>query len=321
MSRFKLLLILGIVSTIIARTNAEEGASGHYIPGVTADFMDALPGAPGFAAVNFFTYYNGGAGVGVPFEFGGRIALGVEGTFYADTIGLLYESPLRILGGNYAALVALPIVGVEVKAQTELTGPRGRSLARNVDDTASGLSDINFYPFILGWKKLNGDLKYDLRFGIYAPTGSYDVGHLANAGKNYWTFEPGFSISWLSSKIGTEITLFSGFDINTRNDATDYQSGAIFHLDATIAQHMPLFGGFIGVGANTFYYQQISGDSGSGATLGPFEGTTVGIGPVVSYARKIGKIDFVTEVKWLPEISVDRRLKGDYVWWKVGLVF
>lgn len=217
--------------------------------------------------------------------------------------------------------MALPVVWVEVKAQTELTGPGGRTLAHNISDTASGLGDITFYPFMLGWKQLNGDLKYDLRLGIYAPTGSYDVGQLANTGRNYWTFEPGFSVSWLSSKIGTELSLFSGFDINTKNNATDYQSGAVFHLDATVAQHLPLFGGFIGLGANAFYYQQISADSGSGAKLGPFEGNTAGIGPVVSYARKIGKSDFVTEVKWLPEISVDKRLKGDYLWVKVGLVF
>jgi len=40
------------------------------------------------------------------------------------------------------------------------------------------------------------------------------------------------------------------------------------------------------VGANFFYYQQVSGDSGSGAILGDFKGRTVGIGPVLSYITK-----------------------------------
>ncbi|MBV8275960.1 MAG: transporter [Verrucomicrobia bacterium] len=257
-----------------------------------------------------------------PFDFAGRLAFGVEGTIYADTIGLLYKTPLRILGGSYAVTVALPVVWVEVNAQSEFSSPRGRLLlGRNVKDTASGLGDITIYPFMLGWNQLNGDLKYDLRLAVYAPTGGYSVGQLANTGKNYWTFEPGLPVSWLSSKIGTEINFFSGFDINTQNDATHYQSGAVFHLDATIAQHLPLFGGFIGVGANVFYYQQISADSGSGAKLGSFEGNTAGVGPVVSYARNIGKVDVVGEVKWLPEFSVDKRLKGDYLWVKLGLVF
>ena len=38
-----------------------------------------------------------------------------------------------------------------------------------------------------------------------------------------------------------------------------------FHVDFTVAEHLPLFGGIIGIGANGFYYQQVTGDSGSGA--------------------------------------------------------
>jgi len=43
--------------------------------------------------------------------------------------------------------------------------------------------------FILGWTN-SVDMKYDVRLGIYAPTGEYEKGQLANAGRNYWTFEP-----------------------------------------------------------------------------------------------------------------------------------
>ena len=320
--KLKLFILTLSVALLPWCIRAEEGSTGHYVPGATADFIDALPGKPGLAAVNFLTFYNGGAGVGRSFEFGTRLALGVESTVYADTVALLYETPqLPILGGSYAVSVAVPFVWMEVKAQTELTGPRGRVLQHNVRDTTSGLGDIAFSPFMLGWTQLNGDLKYDLRMSVYAPTGSYEVDQLANAGINYWTFEPGFFLSWLSSKIGTEVSFFTAFDFSTKNNTTDYQSGAVFHIDATGAQHLPLLGGFIGVGANAFYYQQISGDSGSGANLGPFEGRTSGIGPVVSYATKIGKIDLAAEVKWLPELNVNNRLKGDYIWFKVALVF
>jgi hypothetical protein len=176
-------------------------------------------------------------------------------------------------------------------------------------------------PFMLGWT--NGpDLKYDVRLGIYAPSGDYEVGKLANAGRNYWTFEPAVSVSWLSTKIGTEVSVFAGLDFNTENDATDYQSGTSFHLEGTVAQHLPLGkAGIIGVGANGFLYEQISGDSGSGATLGDFEGRTAGVGPVLSFVAKIGKADVAAEVKWLPELSVEKRLKGDTIWFKLGMVF
>ena len=187
-------------------------------------------------------------------------------------------------------------------------------------DTANGLGDILLYPFMLGWAK--GDLKYDLRLGIYAPTGDYEKGRLANIGKNYWTFEPRCRSVGSAAKSGRRSAPSPGVDFSTRNDATDYQSGDVFHLDATVAQHLPLGKlGAIGVGANAFYYQQFTGDSGSGAVLGDFEGRTVGVGPVLSFITKLGKTDLVAEVKWLPELDVENRLKGDYVWFKLGLAF
>jgi hypothetical protein len=177
-------------------------------------------------------------------------------------------------------------------------------------------------PVILGWKK--GDVSYGTSLGLYAPTGEYEEGALANPGKNYWTLEPAVFVSWLSSTIGTEVSTFLGYDISTENPDTDYQSGEVIHLDTTVAQHLPLFGGFVGVGVNGFYYRQITGDSGDGAVLGGFEGQTMGVGPVVSYAMKVGKAkttDLVVELKWLPESDVEGRLEGDIIWAKVALAF
>lgn len=82
-------------------------------------------------------------------------------------------------------------------------------------------------------------------------------------------------------------------------------------------RHLPLFDGVMGIGANGFYYQQVTGDSGSGAIAGDFKGMTRGVGPVVSYSTKICGKDVDAEVKWLPEIDVEKRLKGDPVWFKL----
>ena len=37
--------------------------------------------------------------------------------------------------------------------------------------------------------------------------------------------------------------------------------------------------GFVGLGVEGFHVKQITGDSGAGATLGEFEGSTAGVGP------------------------------------------
>jgi hypothetical protein len=99
---------------------------------------------------------------------------------------------------------------------------------------------MTIYPLMLGWTNIVPDLKLDTRLGIYAPTGEYDKRALASVGKNYWTFEPGVMASWLSSKIGTEVTLYTGIDFNTENTASDYTSGTSLHLDLTVAQHLPV---------------------------------------------------------------------------------
>ena len=186
-------------------------------------------------------------------------------------------------------------------------------------DRANGIGDIEMIPFMLGWT--NGDFKYDARCAIFAPTGEYDKNQLANVGLGYWTFSPEVTFSWLSSKIGTEVSVFAGVDFNTKNTDADYQSGDIFHIDATVAHHLPLFGGFAGVGANGFYIKQITGDSGSGARLGGFEAETYGVGPALSYAHKLGKHDLVCEVKWLPQLDSKNTTKGDYLWVKIALIF
>jgi hypothetical protein len=314
----KILLTLALAASLAPVTlRAEEGGSGHYLPGAMASFIDALPGREAFAYVNAFTYYNGSASGSLRLNPAGQVAVNVHGMVYANSSTLLYQTPWKILDGQYAAAVTIPYVWMEVKGNVQI-GP----ITGNRRDTANGVGDIELLPLMLGWT--NGDLKFGTTFGIYAPTGEYEKGRLANVGKNYWTFEPGLSVSWLSSKIGTEVSLFAGGDFSTKNDKTDYQSGDVFHLDATVAQHLPLFGGSIGAGANAFYYQQVSGDSGNGASLGDFEGRTIGVGPVLSYATKIGPnktTDLVAELKWLPELEVAHRLKGDTIWFKLALVF
>src|SRR5262249_37142329 len=73
----------------------------------------------------------------------------------------------------------------------------------------------------------------------------------------------------------------------------------------------------LGAGISAFFYQQITGDSGSGAArVGSFEAMTTGIGPVVSYAQRFGYLDVGSEVQWLPELSVSNRLSGNIIWLK-----
>jgi hypothetical protein len=299
---------------------AEEGGSGHYMPGATASFIDLLPGTSSLGYVNQFLYYDGSAGAGKALPILGNVAVDLKPTVYADSSVLFYQTPLQVWGVSYGVAAVIPYVWENVEVGADFTTRRGRTYTRGASDKVSGVGDIYFSPAMGIWT--NGDFKIQGQFGLYAPSGSYDPDQLANLGKNFWTFEPAVGVSYLSSKIGLELTAFAGMDFNTKNNATDYQTGDQFYFDMTVAEHVPLFGGFIGVGANWFYYQQITGDSGSGAKLGSFYGRDIGIGPVLSYTHKLGsKTQLAAEVKWLPELDVQNRTKGDIIWFKLALVF
>jgi hypothetical protein len=312
---YTVMALAGVLMVAAVAVMAEESGTGHYNPGQTADFGDSLPGYPSFAYMNIFTYYHGSAGGSqrLPIS-GGRVAVDLEATSYSETSVLLWETPLKVFGGYYSLFVSIPYVWLTVSGDVQI-GPR----TGQTKDSTNGIGDIYFAPLAIGWSK--GDCKWDGRFGIYAPTGEYDKTDLANPGLGYWTFEPEVTFSWLSSKIGTEVSVFAGFDFNTENTEANYTSGDIFHIDLTVAQHLPLLGGVIGVGANGYWYKQFTGDSGSGATLGNFKAQELGIGPVVSYIRKMGKKALVIDAKWLPQIDVQNTMKGDYVWAKAALVF
>ena len=182
---------------LAANSPAEEGGSAHYLPGTTASFVDAFPGTPGgIAVLNYFTYYDAKAALTQPLVLGGLLAADVRANVYADTLAGVYQAPWEVLGGGLAFGVAVPYVWMEVKGQAQRIGPGGvPGPAFSARDTTDGFGDLTLIPLMLGWTNILPDLKLDGRFSIFAPTGDFEKGRLANVGKNYWTFEPGVMAS------------------------------------------------------------------------------------------------------------------------------
>jgi len=295
---------------------AEEGGSGHYVPGSMASFVDSVPLKEAFIARYNLLYYNGSVGGNVPLPIGGQSTLGASATSWAHGLTLVWRPPVD-LGDrwSYAMSATVPFVWMDVSANVTagpITGQRSSSV--------NSIGDIVLMPLMLNYN-VNSNLNASFRVGIYAPTGDYQVGRLANTGKNFWTFEPTLGLMYFGVNNGREASMFLGADFNTVNEATSYTSGTQVHLDGTLAQHFPLAGGLAGVGMNGFWYEQISPDSGSGASFGDFEARTTGVGPVLSYVFKLGRTDMIAEVKWLDELDTVNRLQGNMVWFKLVAKF
>ena len=290
-------------------SQAEEGGSGHYIPGSMASFMDVVPPTETFLARLNVMHYDGSASKALPIAGLDAANASVKSTAYGLT--LLWRPPVEMTEGwSYAMSTTIPYVTMEVTADVQGGGGSVRRSSK-----VSGLGDIILMPLMLNYV-VNPDLSSNFRVAFYAPTGAYEVGRLANTGKNFWTLEPTLAFAYLGKQNGIEASLFTGISFNKENPDTQYKSGSQLHLDGTLAQHFPFAGGLAGVGLSGYYYKQVSADSGTGATLGDFKAKSVGIGPALSYAGKAGQNDYLAELKWLHESSTENRLKGDFVWFK-----
>jgi hypothetical protein len=315
------LLAAAVLAVWTGVARAEEGGSGHYAAGSMSSFIDAVPQAPTFMTRLNILNYKGSVGANVPLPIAGRTALGVDATSWAYGLSLVWRPAFELAPGwSYAMSATIPYVTMDVSADLLTTTSGGAQIGVGRSDKLGALGDVVLIPLMLNYN-VDPDLNVNFRITGYAPTGSYQVGRLANTGKNFWTIEPTLAFVYFGQKNGREASLFIGTDFNNENSDTRYKSGTQVHVETTLAQHFPLAGGLAGAGLSAFYYQQLTGDSGEGATFGAFKARTWGFGPVLSYVTKVDGHDVISEFKWLHEQGTKNRLQGDTLWLKVVYKF
>lgn len=290
--------------------NAEEGGSGRYLPGGVATLIDVAPTQPGWVLFPLYLRYDGNFSSSVSVPVGGAISVGLDAKVDSVSLGAFYTFDQTVLGARYSVGGFLPYVKMDV---TGTVGGFSRT------DRVEGFGDITILPLMLAWE--SGQWQYDAVLPLYAPTGKFKAGNLANLGLNYWTIDPTIAASYSNEKTGFNFGINAGVTFNTTNKATDYRSGSVLHAEVSVQQLLPIGPGLFGFGVNGFLYNQISGDSGSGATSGDFKGRSLGVGPVIDYILPTKTGALVFEAKWLPELDTKNRLEGDYFWFKAALQF
>ncbi len=296
----------------IARSS--EGGTGHYVPGSVATLIDLAPTRPGWVIEPIYLHYEGDADLSKQIPVAGIDVFGLKATSDVLLAGGFYTFETPIPGAHYSVGVMLPYVWMTVE------GEIGTVLGdRRVRDTASGFGDLTLIPAMLAWK--DGPWQYNAALSVYAPTGDYEVGRLANPGLNYWSFNPWAGVSYNNAKTGFNAALHGGVLFNTENPDTDYRSGTLVHLEGSVQQLFPAGKGFLSLGLEGFWVEQVNADSGQRPLLGDFKGRTSGLGPVLGYVLPLGKQNLVTELRWLRELDTRNRLEGDYVWLKLVYQF
>lgn len=295
--KMSLVLVVLMVAFGVKIVQAAEGGMGLYIPGSKGYMAGILP-PPGAYLQNLTFVYLADASV-VPQQR--RVDVDLDVRAAAEFALFSFVTKLKILGGNWAFSMALPVAYVQLAG--DISPPNQPRIHR--EKGVFGFADSVFSPFTVGWHK--GDFHWTLYTSVYLPTGNYDVSKIVNVGKNRIGFDNGMGFTWLSKRFGTEVSLLAGYTVNVENDETNYRTGDEFHLDYLVAQHFP-FG--LAVGVTGYVYQQVTGDSGSGAVLGSFKGRVLGLGPVLAYDFKVGDRPYNIQAKYYKEMAAKHRFEG-----------
>lgn len=239
---------------------------------------------------------------------GGRVTAGLEAVsnyflvtptyaLEAPALGAQVEIALAIVAGNYSAATSVSRVGAA-----------GATRFAGSEDSLTAIGDLS--PAVTGkWSAgVNNFMGY---LSGNVPVGAYDPARLATIGLGFWAIDGGIGYTYFDGASGREFSAVLGATYNFMNPSTVYQSGIDLHLDLSASQYVmeQLYVGLAG-----YFYQQVTGDSGEGARLGPFMGRVAGIGPQVGYDLSLGGRDVTLGARGYYEFAAENRPAGWTAW-------
>ncbi len=298
MKKRQKLLLLAAPALLAAQTALAKEGPDQYPNGAENFLAGALP-PPGHYFINYLGYYSGAYrdnnGDKIP-------GLNVRAVF--DALRYIHVSNIKLLGGDWGFHAIVPLVYQRLETPIPGIG----------DGTTSGLGDITLNPLIIGWH-FPPDWHWVFGLDINLPTGKYNaIDPTDSVGANYYSFEPALAFTYLNQS-GFEVSAKLMYNIKTKNDDTDYQSGNDFHMDYLIGQH---FGPWA-VGLGGYYFKQTSDDELNGRKVGPDgnRGQVFAIGPAVKYDYQ--GMSFIGA--WDYETQVENRFQGNKFFFKFVTAF
>jgi hypothetical protein len=219
---------------------------------------------------------------------GGRLAfaanvplISINRTFFASQpAGTVSPAP-------GAALPPQVIGAITTIANTTNYTVQSALIARNTSENlnVTGMGDTELTAV---WVRHTNRLKVAAGVSLFVPTGAYDKTRGPNPGfGNFYTLRPGVALTYSLNPNHTDTNWDSGvtvagrlsYGINSSNLETDYRSGDFVYTEAALAKVT----GNWAFGANLLAIQQITDDSGAGASSGGNRYKNYGFGPFLSY--------------------------------------
>jgi hypothetical protein len=177
------------------------------------------------------------------------------------------------------------------------------------DEQTVGVGDLALTPLLLGWDE--GNWHGNGGFAVWIPIGSYQEDRFVNPGRNYWSFGSHVALSWLDEESGWDLSAAALYVVNLENPATDYDSGNVLHANVYAGK---LVAPWLKLGIAGYALQQVTGDSGSGATLGAFRARVYGLGPALRFGIDIGGgNELPLLLKYYREFGAENTFEGNLV--------
>ncbi|WP_395607189.1 transporter [Pseudomonas sp. B22129] len=299
--------VLGVLALLpLTLAHADDGGISFWLPGQFGA-LAAAPVTPGWSLPLIYYHVNASDNKNAVVPRGGRTVVGLDAK--AD---LLFASPTYtfetpVLGGAQAAISAIGAVArSEASVDATLTGPRGRSFSGGTNDSLKGGSDL----YLLGTLKWNHGVHNFMAYSMgNIPIGAYDPNRLVNIGLGHAALDAGGGYTYFDKT--NEFSAVAGMTYNWKNNDTDYKNGVDAHIDLS-ASHFLTSQTLVGLVG--YYFQQVTGDSGSGAVLGDFKSRVAGIGPQAGHFFKVGDELWYANVKGYYEFDAKNRPEGWNLW-------
>jgi hypothetical protein len=273
---------------------ADEGASGLYAPG-NFGFGAGVTPDPGFYLSTGVAHYDGDIRI---FTEGGAIVIDAEKRPYSLVFAGLWVPQAKILGGNLG--LSLASADVFVWAHGVVSG------LINAEETVQGwgFGDTTARAQ-LGWT--SGAWSNTLYLTTWFPTGRYQRGFNPNTSKNIYGVNLGWGVTYTEPHTKLEFDSAIGVTFSAKNPATDYKNGDDFIWEWAIGKN---FANGLKAGIAGYAYQQLTGDSGSGAQLGPFKGSVLAVGPHVVYNTVLFHRAVLFNFRNFQEFDAENRFEG-----------
>ncbi|MGX5777602.1 SphA family protein [Methylorubrum zatmanii] len=299
---------LGALLAAHPSAKAAEGGLSFYIEGQAVPLGGVVP-PQGLYFDSTTYFYNGRLGGNRTTQLGGNIIADAKVNMVVDFVTALWVTPVKILDGDLAFAFVMPFGEPAVRAGVLLDGPlvnqvAGRPVGASVSDATFNPGD----PIVsasLGWH--SGNWHWKLTGLVSIPAGGYEPGQLSNVALNRYLGDISAAATYLDPTVGIELSAAAGFTLNGTNPSTRYTTGHEFHIDVSASKYLTKE---LSVGVIASHYQQITGDSGPGARLGPFKGRVTAVGGTLGLTALAGQIPITARVKILREVEVENRFQG-----------